>query len=199
MSMPNAACVSRRSELTGVSAANLTNTQLSFQANPAIDPQGLSTSTPAITLSAVSSAIAIGNGGQNSLVMSGKSRYIMEDSWFEGVGSATSMFNVPDGQFTYQTVVALSIDWLAEKLPLPDLIKIDVEGAELEVIRGGLELLKSKKPVVLCEVGADSSLEVTECFKSIGYTLYDGESPLRERRELAAAPWSTIAIHRSGL
>jgi FkbM family methyltransferase len=94
-----------------------------------------------------------------------------------------------------QTVVSLSIDWLAERLSLPDVIKIDVEGAELEVIRGGLGLLTSKKPVVLCEVGANSSREITECFKSIGYRLYDGERPLAERRELTEAPWSTIAIH----
>jgi len=33
--------------------------------------------------------------------MSSNSNYVMEDTWFEGVGSSTSLFNVPNGQFTY--------------------------------------------------------------------------------------------------
>src|SRR5262249_37577808 len=38
------------------------------------------------------------------------------------------------------TVVTLTLDWLAERLPAPDVIKIDVEGAELEVLQGGERL-----------------------------------------------------------
>ena len=94
-----------------------------------------------------------------------------------------------------QTVVAITIDWLAERLPLPDVLKIDVEGAELEVLRGGINLLRDKKPVVICEVGSDSSSEVTKFLKDLGYRLFDGENLLHERHELAAAPWSTVAIH----
>ena len=31
-------------------------------------------------------------------------------------------------------VAAFNLDWLVSKLPIPDIIKIDVEGAELEVL-----------------------------------------------------------------
>ena len=35
-----------------------------------------------------------------------------------------------------QSVVAVTLDWLLETLPAPSVVKIDVEGAELEVLRG---------------------------------------------------------------
>jgi len=88
------------SVLTGISATNLTNTQLSLQANPGIDPQGISTATPALILDNVSNAISI-SGDEGSIVMSSNSNYLMADTWFEGNGSSTSMFKVPNGQFTY--------------------------------------------------------------------------------------------------
>ncbi len=39
------------------------------------------------------------------------------------------------------TVSCETLDSLAQSLPLPDLIKIDVEGAEVDVLRGGIEIL----------------------------------------------------------
>ena len=35
-----------------------------------------------------------------------------------------------------QSVVAVTLDWLLESLPAPSVVKIDVEGAELEVLKG---------------------------------------------------------------
>jgi FkbM family methyltransferase len=94
-----------------------------------------------------------------------------------------------------QTVISLSLDWLAERLPLPDVIKIDVEGAELEVLSGALGLLQRKSPVILCEVCSDRSRDVSELLSSVGYRIYDGEAIPAKRQEIAAAPWSTVAIH----
>jgi FkbM family methyltransferase len=96
-----------------------------------------------------------------------------------------------------QTVIAVSLDWLAERLPLPDVIKIDVEGAELEVLQGGSGLLRNKGPIVLCEVGSQCSREVTEILKSNGYRIYDGEVLPANRQELFVAPWNTVAIRGS--
>lgn len=86
--------------LVGVDATNLPNTQLSLQANSSIAPISLLTSTPAITLANVSSAISIGSF-QGSLVMSGNSNYIMEDTWFEGIGTSSSAFDVANGELAY--------------------------------------------------------------------------------------------------
>lgn len=92
------------------------------------------------------------------------------------------------------TVISLSLDWLADKLPLPNLIKIDVEGAELSVLRGAIQLLKSKKPVILCEVCGERSQDVGLLLRDLGYRLLDGEIPSSQRRDLHHAPWSTIAL-----
>jgi FkbM family methyltransferase len=92
------------------------------------------------------------------------------------------------------TVVSLSLDWLAERLPMPDVIKIDVEGAELEVLEGAVGLLRNRRPVLLCEVSSDRSPEVTALLKGIGYRLYDGEAMDLRRHEVALAPWSTVAV-----
>jgi FkbM family methyltransferase len=57
----------------------------------------------------------------------------------------------------------------------PDLIKIDVEGAEADVIKGGLETLKKYSPKIVMEIGAKESplyplhLEAIDLLKSIGY------------------------------
>lgn len=93
-----------------------------------------------------------------------------------------------------QLVLAVSLDWCSERLPPPDLIKIDVEGAELEVLQGAEKLIGAKRPVVLCEVGSDKAAAVAMFFKKHGYKIYDGEEPGPERGEAKSAPWSTIAI-----
>jgi FkbM family methyltransferase len=69
----------------------------------------------------------------------------------------------------------------------PDIIKIDVEGAELRVLRGARELLTTHKPRVLCEVhpkqmeNCGSSLENFYSYlKSVGYgvEMLDTPNPL---------------------
>jgi FkbM family methyltransferase len=93
-----------------------------------------------------------------------------------------------------QTVIAVSIDWLAERLPLPDVLKIDVEGAELEVLEGASDLLKRKGPVIICEVSSEHSKRVTDLLKRFGYKIYDADTQRAERRELVTASWNTVAI-----
>lgn len=93
-----------------------------------------------------------------------------------------------------QTIVALTLDWMARFAPLPSLIKIDVEGAEVEVLGGARELFETCRPVVLCEVIPDTAPAVTEFFASRGYRVLDGEAPRDQRRPLRVAPWSTVAI-----
>ena len=49
------------------------------------------------------------------------------------------------------TVLCQTIDSMAETLGVPDVIKIDTEGAELEVIRGGLETAGRAHPTFVVE------------------------------------------------
>ena len=93
-----------------------------------------------------------------------------------------------------QIVVTVSLDWLCERYVLPDVLKIDVEGAELEVLQGAEILFKRKRPILLCEVSSENATEVTRLLLSKGYRLYDGDVSKEERKELSSAPWNTIAI-----
>jgi FkbM family methyltransferase len=93
-----------------------------------------------------------------------------------------------------QSVVAVTLDWLLEFCPPPSVLKIDVEGAELEVLNGARRLFETVRPTVLCEVIPDTSEAVTEFFASYRYRLFDGETPASLRAALPDAPWSTIAI-----
>lgn len=54
----------------------------------------------------------------------------------------------------------------------PDLLKIDVEGAELEVLYGGINFLKEHKPVLIIEVHHIILLyKVTELLKGLDYKI----------------------------
>jgi len=59
-------------------------------------------------------------------------------------------------------------------LPAPDLMKIDCEGAELQVLRGAAETLRKHRPIVHLEVHPRlgvSEAEVQEFLHSAGYTI----------------------------
>jgi len=62
----------------------------------------------------------------------------------------------------------LTGDWIVEKINNPEkikIVKIDVEGAELLVLRGFKNFLSSFNPFIVVEVG--------DFYKRFGYTLND--------------------------
>jgi FkbM family methyltransferase len=70
------------------------------------------------------------------------------------------------------------------QLPPPDLIKMDVEDHELEVLRGGVETLKSSRPFLVFEsipnlVQPQRALEPLFYLAELGYRLY---APALQRR-----------------
>ena len=77
---------------------------------------------------------------------------------------------------------------------VPDLLKIDVEGAELEVLRGGKQTLADARPIVICEVSSDVTGEVTALFDSYNYRIFDGHYPREEAVMRSRAPWATVAV-----
>lgn len=109
-------------------------------------------------------------------------------NFLEGYGSTQA-----GGAREAKTIVTVSLDWLAERLPAPDVIKIDAEGAEAEILNGATRLFETRRPVVLCEVSSAASPAVTEFFRTRSYRLHDGQVRGR-RHELSAAPWNTIAV-----
>jgi FkbM family methyltransferase len=90
------------------------------------------------------------------------------------------------------SVPSVTLDWLAQRRPAPAVLKIDVEGAEGEVLLGSSNLLENIRPVILCEVGEQRALEVTRLFKERSYCLFDWES--RAPVPVEHAPFNTLAI-----
>ncbi len=70
------------------------------------------------------------------------------------------------------TVQCTSLDDFTGVNPLPDLIKIDVEGAESEVLKGAEALFNRCRPSVICEVhDASNALFVSDWLQKKGYSV----------------------------
>lgn len=89
-------------------------------------------------------------------------------------------------------VITITLDWLLGIRTLPNVVKIDVEGAEGGVIEGSERLLSEVKPVILCEVSEDNAENVTDRLRSNGYRLYDFEN--RPGGEIQRATYNTLAF-----
>lgn len=67
----------------------------------------------------------------------------------------------------------------ANQLPLPDLLKIDAEGLDLEVLEGAKKSIKDKTEVILVEVGVinkdikNSALKVLMAMDDLGFRFFD--------------------------
>ncbi len=67
-------------------------------------------------------------------------------------------------------VQTLSLDDFARNAPTPNVIKCDVEGAEVEVFAGARALLSQHRPTVICEVHSAENLGNLEgVFAAAGY------------------------------
>jgi FkbM family methyltransferase len=88
--------------------------------------------------------------------------------------------------------MTITLDWLLGHQPMPRVLKIDVEGAEVSVLRGATEVLRRGRPVVLCEVSEGNRAAVTELLRSYDYTLHDWDN--RRAGPVETAAFNTLAI-----
>lgn len=71
-----------------------------------------------------------------------------------------------------ETVPCYTLDHLMQKesLPVPDLIKVDIEGAEAMMLRGAREVLSTQRPRLLVELhGPDVAREVVDFLFDLDY------------------------------
>lgn len=79
---------------------------------------------------------------------------------------------VGEGQGRKESVQAYSLDGFCSAFcALPDFIKCDVEGYELNVLRGAVEVLKHR-PAWLMEVSRDTSGDVFDLMHAAGYGVH---------------------------
>lgn len=69
-------------------------------------------------------------------------------------GAALSITTAPPDAAGTIVVDVITIDGSigAAEIPVPDVVKIDVEGVELEVLRGMDETMSRERPIVICEI-----------------------------------------------
>lgn len=108
----------------------------------------------------------------------------------QGYGS-TQMGGVSE----VRVLPCITLDALLEHFPAPQVLKIDVEGAEHDVLRGAKRLLTEIRPVIYCEVAGNTSNEVTAIFREHRYRLWDGASfDGRFVDEVSQATHNTVAF-----
>jgi FkbM family methyltransferase len=73
-----------------------------------------------------------------------------------------------------EKVDVLTLDELAKRQVIThlDFVKCDVEGGELEVLRGGLDLVRSCRPAWLMEVSRETCRDVFGLFSELGYQAF---------------------------
>lgn len=69
-------------------------------------------------------------------------------------------------------VPTYTLDTLSKYYQAPDVLKIDVEGAEYKVLSGGSEIIGSAKPTIYCEVKSNNVKKVTSFLNNHNYKLY---------------------------
>jgi FkbM family methyltransferase len=91
-----------------------------------------------------------------------------------------------------QHMVGVSLDWLMEQAGKPDVVKIDVEGMEIEVLRGATRVLREGRPRLYIEVDQSRNAEATRILREAGYRFFrfDRGALVPE----AATVWNTVAI-----
>lgn len=97
-----------------------------------------------------------------------------------GSGGNTIMdavVNADTGDYKKIKTRAETFDWYISSHKKPTVVKIDVEGAEAKVLRGGLKFFKEFSPVVSVEVwyrelGENISMNAIKALRGLGYETY---------------------------
>lgn len=95
-----------------------------------------------------------------------------------GLAEGTASLKYADGRAVSERVALDTIDDLIRELPTPEFVKIDVEGYQLEVLRGGEHFFKTRAPLLMAElkdVGETNRAifgELEDYVANLGYQSY---------------------------
>lgn len=74
-----------------------------------------------------------------------------------------------------ETIAIDTLDNLADTLPSPDFIKIDIEGLQNEALKGGMKILRQAKPMIMLEIDRDEpekNVQLAHIIKELGYEVF---------------------------
>jgi FkbM family methyltransferase len=101
--------------------------------------------------------------------------------------------NSLSGSGPAQTVVSVTLDWMLNYFPAPQVLKIDVEGLEYAVLTGARKVLQSR-PLIFCEVTEHHDL-IGELLRGAEYEFYAARSS--ERHPLHRPSRDTLAVPKT--
>lgn len=93
-----------------------------------------------------------------------------------------------------QYVPTLTLDTIARFFPAPDLLKVDVEGAELLVLNGARSLLAASRPVLICEVARENAEATARLLRDLDYEIYDAAASPRATTPIMLPGHVTLAL-----
>jgi FkbM family methyltransferase len=97
-------------------------------------------------------------------------RFIRSDASSPDRG--TGRFVVGENQEGAASTRCVALDDFVQSAPPPNAIKCDVEGAELEALRGARKLLETQRPWVICETHSDANDRTArEFLGNLGYEI----------------------------
>lgn len=135
------------------------------------------------------------NGVQNvALFKAAVSDHAGKAAFQEGPTSSMGQIN-EKGELVVE-MVALDDLFLKGLVPLPDYIKIDVEGAELSVLAGARHILTVGRPTIfLATHGPEIHLNCLSMLQSLGYNCFplDNMNDIRSCDEIMATKKTTPA------
>lgn len=140
-----------------------------------------------LNVSVIPCAVANENGiAKFVIAQKGRASNAMQTVGGRGqVGGARQIVHVP----------TLTLDTLLKRIDAPKFVKIDVEGAEVLVLKGAEMLLKEIRPVIYIEVGKETRNEVSSILLTNRYLLLDGKMVDAELDEpVGSCAYNTIAI-----
>jgi len=99
------------------------------------------------------------------------------------------------GSREVRTVATTTLDRLAERFPLPSVLKIDVEGAEWLALDGGRNMIAAARPAIFCEVVPENALSVSRILiDELKYRLFDISRGFEHPKPVRRAVWNTLAL-----
>ncbi len=130
--------------------------------------------------------IAAENGiSRLNIVSRGKAK-----NFLAGADSAAQF----DGVVEQHAVITVTLDWLAAHVAAPDVIKIDIEGAELMALRGAQSLMRGKRPAIYVEVHQNNIVEATALLRGSDYSLFQIDADGAKLAPITACAFNTVAL-----
>lgn len=110
--------------------------------------------------------------------------HIADDSAYSSIGEIEAGHRTVDSRLV--TSVRLDTVWADLGRPATSIVKVDVEGAEVSVIRGAHDMLTSEHPALLLEANSREHLDRLDAeLRPLGY---------RESPEPDFAPWNHLFV-----